>query len=401
MGPPAVNASVSSPSGSAVRKIAIEVKIAHRHRYQHWPANTIPRSCKDEDSDSCDTTALQPGEQGFMVMDKGIQNGQRWIVGQFWRNNVSFLVYIPAARVLFGQAHRTLAEKIARAREIQAQMRPARDLAWCNASPNQLQAHSGFSVQSWNFLVIMDFVNYSPKVRPGTLQNPNGWPSDGYSVIYFRVYRNTIGNEVNETAGYVGSSETQPQTRFSRHAQAMRKHVVRDTRRRSHYDLAKRSNLDLATSLILVQSASNLRGAYAPEALVVAEQTMILLLGSYCNWTATGQPGSSESFFKLGDYQRQYLKQRMPRHPRRLDFLMAGNLSWIQRTSLRLGLTYQVTKMIMSIVEPPLDPRTTRNATRVYRPMASAIKINQGSLGFRDLSSFWTRTDKITLYSKD
>ncbi|KAM7197134.1 hypothetical protein V8F33_005793 [Rhypophila sp. PSN 637] len=218
MAPPAVDASVSNPSGSAVRKIAIEVKIAHRHRDQHWPGNMIPRTCKDEDSETCDTTTLQPGEQGFTVQDKGIQNGQRWIVGQFWRNNVSFLGSTSQQHEFcLAKLIERCAEKIERAREIQAQMRPARDLAWCNASPNQLQAYikhlwdelrvqraelellGGQRLRFWhifddgvfkprsivlsnvtldpilvnlltnNYLPdIMDFVNYSPKVRPGT-----------------------------------------------------------------------------------------------------------------------------------------------------------------------------------------------------------------------------------------
>ncbi|KAM7214651.1 hypothetical protein V8F06_009972 [Rhypophila decipiens] len=179
MAPRAVVVSASSPSGAGVRKVAIEAKIAHRHRDPHWPANIIPRAAKNEDSDTCDTTILQPGEQEFVVEDKGIQNGQHWIVGQFWRNDVSFLG-----------------------------------------------------------------VFHSLAMRLGTPQEPNGWPSDGYSVIYFRAYRNTVGNEVNGTADYVGSS-TQVQTRFFHHDQSIRKHVVQDTRRPSHCNLAKRSNLDL------------------------------------------------------------------------------------------------------------------------------------------------------------
>jgi hypothetical protein len=142
---------------------------------------------------------------------------------------------------------------------------------------------------------------------------PPPWPADGHRVIYLRVYTHTdreiaFGNDTGLYVGYSGFAQMRDEshTKITKWPRQPKPNMP------THYDIAKlchprRRHVLIA---ILQQDTETFAAGGTPEIRTMSEQTVMLMMKSYCPWTLLSD---STSLFT----QRARLLQTIEKRARR------------------------------------------------------------------------------------
>ncbi len=115
------------------------------------------------------------------------------------------------------------------------------------------------------------------------------WPADGAGIIYVRVYTQLDANppDPNNTGIYVGVT-IHASDRDEAHRHQTSK-PARVTDRPTHYDIARKARSCKVLVALHQNKDETLAAGGTPQAKKVAEQTILLMLGSYAPWAVASQ----------------------------------------------------------------------------------------------------------------